>query len=134
MFQRQKTWALLVWMGEEHVTNITDRVNEGAGPGVGREEAVDGSNPGFPASTSAISVQTPGHVGSIPAERVNGDARLIRDRGTSRQPAGHFCSNPAERECEALDNEIARLESAVKALRQQSVFFFKCSSLVDSTL
>ena len=121
MFQRQKTWALLVRMGEEYVTNITDRVNEGAGPGVGREEAVDGSNPGFPASTSAISVQTPGHVGSIPAERVNGDARLICDRGTSRQPAGHFCSNPAERECEALDDEIARLESAVKALHQQSV-------------
>ena len=33
----------------------------------------------------------------------------------------HFCSNPAERECEALDDEIARLESAVKALHQQSV-------------
>ena len=63
--------------GGDYVTNITDRVNEGAGPGVGREEAVDGSNPGFPASTSAISVQTPGHVGSIPAERVNRDARLI---------------------------------------------------------
>ena len=65
--------------------------------------------------------QPPSHVGSIPAERVNGDARLIRDRGTSRQPAGHLCSNPAERECEALDDEIARLESAVKALHQQSV-------------
>ena len=30
--------------GGDYVTNITDRVNEGAGPGVGREEAVDGSN------------------------------------------------------------------------------------------
>ena len=103
---------------ENFVVSETGREMVGSGAGTGREEANFGSNPGFPASTPAISVQTPGHVGSIPAERVNGDARLIRDRGTSRQPAGHFCSNPAERECEALDDEIACLENAVKALHQ----------------
>ena len=35
-----------------------DREYAGLGAGIGREEAVDGSNPGFPANTPAISVQT----------------------------------------------------------------------------
>ena len=116
--------AKVLLEGESYVANGSDRefAGTGVGAGLGREEAVNGSNPAYPGiAPPAILAQTPGHIGSIPAERVNRDARLIRDMGTSRQPAGHLCSNPAERECEALDDEIARLESAVKALRQQSV-------------
>ena len=46
----------------------------GAGVGLGREEALTGSTPAYPGTKPpAISVQTPGHIGSIPAERAVDD-------------------------------------------------------------
>ena len=46
-----------------------DREYAGLGAGIGREEAVNGSNPGFPAIPPAILAQAPGHIGLMPAER-----------------------------------------------------------------
>ena len=69
----------------------------------------------------ASSAQNPGHMGSIPAERVstemdNGEARLARDMGWSLQQQSHLCSIPAERASTALDEEEARLERDIGVL------------------
>ena len=78
-----------------------------------------GSNPGLPASSPAVSAQTPSHFGSIPAERANWDARLTRDVGISRQPSGHISQEPAERVPTSWDEEEARLQRDIRALKQQ---------------
>ena len=99
-----------------------------SGPPLERpEEAKDGSNdnrhvgstPGHPAFSPAMNAQTPGHIGSNPAERANGEARLPRDGELSRQPPGHLCSIPAERAPDPLDEEIAQWERYERALLQQ---------------
>ena len=83
-----------------------------------------GSNPGRPAIPHATSAQTPGHMGSIPAERVSrsldkGEAQLVCNVGLSHQQPGHLAQVPAERVSASLDEEEARLEREIAALEQQ---------------
>ena len=92
--------------------DYTGRIGDAISAQTRSEEAKDGSNqqihfgstPGLPAIPPAISFQTPGHFGSIPAERANWDARLTRDEGISRQPSGHISQEPAVRVPTAWEN------------------------------
>ena len=73
-------------------TGVAERESAGEGVGLGREEAVTGSTPAYPGTNPpAMLAQTPGHFGSIPAERAP----------------------------DPLDEEIAQLERANAALRQR---------------
>ena len=100
-------------------TGVAERESTGAGVGLGREEAVTGSTPAYPGTKPpAILAQTPGHIGSIPAERASGsvdegEAQLMRDGAVSRYRPGHLCSIPAERASIAMDKEKRGLSAVL---------------------